>query len=568
MGILALSLAASEPNFTHTLVLRQSNLDQLHDLALTLNTPGSQRYGHFVDQTALERLIAPSKASVAAVAAWLRQRGIAFLVESRDTARVHVASAVPIEQLELPNDVAAVFSRPGALAHASRPSSQRKPPAAGRRVARRSRISTAPVPAGVTPAVIRATYNITSPFVNRSGTNVQGVVGFDLAEDPGFSLPMVFSKSKLRTYFERAGVGAEPGDVERVRTVHEQYNSSWETLCDDDQGPCVESQSDMEIIMGVAPGVQTEFWHFSAMSPDQQGGLTADICSDMYQYTAALLAASHPPLVNTISYGGVYCSAGQQQAVDTNLAMLAARGISMLAASGDHGPGYCNKDAPAPLGCPAALTESGVYVSWPASSPWVTAVGGTNFVTPGSVTEAVMNDCCSSSGGGFSRLYNRSLAPWQQAAVDGYLRQSATLAHFPPASSFVRSGRAVPDVAALGAPFQVIAGKGDAWEDFNGTSASSPTFAAIVSLLNEERLRAGKPPMGYLNPFLYQSADAFTDIVAGSNRINGDCCPTPYAWQYGFAAASGWDAATGLGTPKFPELLRAAMAAVEEWARP
>lgn len=46
-----------------------------------------------------------------------------------------------------------------------------------------------------------------------------------------------------------------------------------------------------------------------------------------------------------------------------------------------------------------------------------------------------------------------------------------------------------------------------------GTSASAPTFAAMVSLLNEARLKQGKPAMGFINPFLYQHPAVFTDIV-------------------------------------------------------
>ena len=44
-------------------------------------------------------------------------------------------------------------------------------------------------------------------------------------------------------------------------------------------------------------------------------------------------------------------------------------------------------------------------------------------------------------------------------------------------------------------------------------SASAPAFAGMVSLLNEARLKAGKPTMGFLNPFLYANPDAFTDVV-------------------------------------------------------
>ena len=52
----------------------------------------------------------------------------------------------------------------------------------------------------------------------------------------------------------------------------------------------------------------------------------------------------------------------------------------------------------------------------------------------------------------------------------------------------------------------------------DGTSASTPAFASIISLLNEARDQAGKPPLGFLNPFLYANAAAFTDIVAGNNK--------------------------------------------------
>ena len=88
-----------------------------------------------------------------------------------------------------------------------------------------------------------------------------------------------------------------------------------------------------------------------------------------------------------------------------------------------------------------------------------------------------------------------------------------------------------------------------------GTSASAPTVAALVSLLNEARLKAGKPQMGFLNPFLYANPDAFFDVVKGTNAYGRG----PYQTPYGFAAAKGWDAATGLGTPHFDKLLYAAL---------
>ena len=109
--------------------------------------------------------------------------------------------------------------------------------------------------------------------------------------------------------------------------------------------------------------------------------------------------------------------------------------------------------------------------------------------------------------------------------------------------------------SALGEGYQVYVG--GQVQAVGGTSASCPAFAAMVSLINEERLQHGKPPMGFLNPFLYQNPHAFTDVTEGTNAIGRG----NYALKFGFAAAPGWDAATGLGTPLFDKLRDAALQA-------
>jgi subtilase family serine protease len=194
-----------------------------------------------------------------------------------------------------------------------------------------------------------------------------------------------------------------------------------------------------------------------------------------------------------------------------------------------------------------------LWPSWPASSPWVTSVGATRFVGQKVGNEEMATDQFG-SGGGFSKQFAQSPnAEWQSAAVAQYLK-TVDASTLPPADSFPAMGRATPDVSALGEGYQVfVNGKA---ESVGGTSASSPAFAAMVSLLNEARLNAGKPAMGFLNPFLYKNADAFTDVTKGSNKIGrgGNLLP------YGFNCSAGWDPATGLGTPKFDKLLAAAMA--------
>jgi len=193
-----------------------------------------------------------------------------------------------------------------------------------------------------------------------------------------------------------------------------------------------------------------------------------------------------------------------------------------------------------------------LYASWPASSPWVSAVGATRFVGQ-KVGGAEMATDQFGSGGGFSD--NFAAFKDQAAAVQHYLKTVAP-SHLPPAGSFATGGRATPDVAALGEGFQVIANGGVT--SVGGTSASAPAFAGFVSLLNEARLAAGKPAMGYLNPFLYQNAAAFRDVTVGTNAIGRGTGPI----RYGYPAAPGWDPATGLGTPNFEKLLVAALSAV------
>jgi len=109
---------------------------------------------------------------------------------------------------------------------------------------------------------------------------------------------------------------------------------------------------------------------------------------------------------------------------------------------------------------------------------------------------------------------------------------------------FNRNGRAFPDVAAQGRRFRIFH-QGVA-KSIGGTSASSPTFAALVALLNDARLAQGLPPLGFLNPLLYTwGISGFNDITEGNNPG----CGTP-----GFNATEGWDPVTGLGTPNFGKL--------------
>ena len=80
---------------------------------------------------------------------------------------------------------------------------------------------------------------------------------------------------------------------------------------------------------------------------------------------------------------------------------------------------------------------------------------------------------------------------------------------------------------------------------FGGTSWSAPVWAGFCALLNEARIKKGKPALGFLNPLLYplMGTTSFRDVTSGSNGQ--------------FKAGSGYDLVTGIGVPRIKNLLQA-----------
>lgn len=106
-----------------------------------------------------------------------------------------------------------------------------------------------------------------------------------------------------------------------------------------------------------------------------------------------------------------------------------------------------------------------------------------------------------------------------------------------------------------------------------GTSAATPVVAAVLTLLNDARFRAGQPAIGFANPLLYSiGSQGINDITSGAavgcegpfpNPLTGENIPTapliPYAtWN----ATQGWDPVTGLGTPNFGKMRELALRAM------
>jgi tripeptidyl-peptidase-1 len=138
-----------------------------------------------------------------------------------------------------------------------------------------------------------------------------------------------------------------------------------------------------------------------------------------------------------------------------------------------------------------------------------------------------------SSGGGFSSYFPRPA--YQDAAISAYLASlNGTYSGL-----YNAAGRGYPDIAAQGFHFVTTWNGSDLWLD--GTSAATPAASSVISLVNDARIAEGRPPLGFLNPWLYSGGyRAFTDVQSGSSRG----CGTD-----GFPAKEGWDAVTGWGTP-------------------
>lgn len=246
---------------------------------------------------------------------------------------------------------------------------------------------------------------------------------------------------------------------------------------------------------------------------------------------------------------------------------LGLMGVTVVVASGDTGtkagpaPGMCTDTT---SGMPNATDSSRFSPLWPASCPWVTVVGGTQLTThttntssappeappsSGNVDETVFRAAAGNTGsvlsssGGFSNVF--STPAYQLGAVAEYQRRERDhLAAL--ANRFNAGGRGYPDVAALASTYLAVID--DELTTVFGTSASAPVFASIISLINNERLHAGKRRVGFVNPALYANADVLRDVVSGAN----EGCGVSEA----FRAADGWDAVTGVGSPDYERMRR------------
>jgi subtilase family serine protease len=313
--------------------------------------------------------------------------------------------------------------------------------------------------------------------------------------------------------------------------------------------PILESSLDSQVIAMVAPRVsQFDLWVHSINESSDDG----DVLGFLQMLAQPIQAAAGgTPLPNVISVSYGVCEpqvspfTASRTIVERQLAATAALGITTVVAAGDAGSSSCAHGVPANQ---LTSADEARAASWPATSPWVLAVGGTNVTLNADnsiASSGVWNDTqygfpyqkTSGGGGGASTFVTR---PWWQPAI-------------PSQSKY----RMVPDVAAFAdeAPGYAIVCSSDVKSCpsspaqtisfVGGTSAAAPLVAGMIALWDQQARQTGAPRPGFVPPLLYaiakQAPSSFLDIAGGNNTIFGgvNCC----------SAGAGFDLASGNGSP-------------------
>ncbi|KAH8829183.1 subtilisin-like protein [Flagelloscypha sp. PMI_526] len=294
----------------------------------------------------------------------------------------------------------------------------------------------------------------------------------------------------------------------------------------------VEANLDTQWAYAISYPANQTFWSTGGSPPFIPSELTPDNTNEPYaDWLDFVLSKRTVPYVISTSYGDEEQTVPRDYAIRVckQMAQLAARGVSLLFSSGDGGVGDGDPD-PETQQCHVIGTNRTTFLpSFPNSCPYVTNVGATYSYPEVAVSRYY-------SGGGFSDYF--PIPSYQKDAVEAYVKALPKGLY---KGLYNPKGRAYPDVSAQGDYYRV-------WYNTNkvhvgGTSASSPAFAGIVALLNDVRLQAGKPPLGFLNPLIYKlKGNGFNDVTVG----NAAGCGT-----IGFNATEGWDPVTGYGTPDF-----------------
>ncbi|HET8616601.1 MAG TPA: S53 family peptidase [Actinomycetales bacterium] len=576
------------------------------DFARSVSTPGSAQYGKFLTPAQYRARFSPTKADAATVASWLKSQGFSvdtagpdnnkyvqatgtlaqaakafdtsfatYRTEGRtvrsNTASLHVPSTLTQVQAVVGLDESQT------LVHANKPS----PAPGGFRNARpcsaywgEKTVQNTPTPDG-TP--LPPSPSAFAPC-GYSGAQLQGLYGMAGAIASGndgrgvtvgiidaYASPTILKDAN--EYFSRHGLPSLNGHFsEYVAPGTKQHP---ENRAHDPAGWAGEETLDVEAVHTMAPGADIVY----IGAPNNYRDMDAIMNRVVDKHLADIVT-------NSYGYGGEALPPGTiKPSLDTQI-QAAAEGISLFFSSGDNGDET------------NGVTGASPTPDWPASSPWVTAVGGTSagvsqsnsrvFEVGWETTKSTLDKSTTTwntptwlygSGGGTSRLFAQP--SYQQGVVPDSLAKTYGGAAM----------RVVPDVAALGDPNTGMLvgetqqfGDGTYYDEYRigGTSLSSPLYAGMFALVVQKAGHA----FGLANPALYSTyrstslditkaplaqypGDVRSDYVNGVDPADGYVYSARWFDQddsLTIHVRPGYDDVTGIGVPNGQAWLNAVAA--------
>ena len=599
------SNAADPVNFRVYLSLRDKTAAEA--LARSLSDPRSSSYGNYLTPQQFNQRFAPASGDVAAVSSWLSGQGLTvdytpsnnhYVAAEGTVAQVQAAFGVSLgmysvgdktlrgngSELLVPSGLADAIAgvvgidQSAALVTtlASTDTEPAAPPSGGFRNAPPcstywGQYTTANTtvdggvtlpdyagtarpfaPCGYAGAQLQTTYGVATAIANGTDGRGQTVAIID-----AYASPTIVADTTQ--YFANHGLPAWTSGQFTQVVAPGTYNRP-ENLRQDPQGWYGEETLDVEAVHTMAPGANVVF----VGSPNN----FQDLDAAMNHVVSRRLATV---VTNSYGFTSEFLPAGFIKPFEDTLLQGALEGIGIYFSSGDNGDET--------FGGPANTATA----DWPASSPWVTAVGGTSLAVGQNNTYlfetgwgtkrnrlnctgflATSNSWCTrpevylyGSGGGTSRLFAQ---PFYQAGIVPSVlatRWSSTPA------------RVVPDISTVGDPNTGMKvgqtqtfSNGTYYDEYRigGTSLSSPLMAGIMAVAQQAR---GKT-IGFANPLIYALGTGIRDIVPASSTVaavradyaNSEDASAGIRYSirrmevfFTLSTATGYDDVTGLGTP-------------------
>ncbi|KAI1134768.1 subtilisin-like protein [Hypoxylon sp. FL0543] len=541
--------AKAEELINLSIVLKQPKINELKARLNRISDPLHAEYGHHLTRDEAKAYQAPDKRALELVDSWLESNRITNV--TTEDSMVKVTSTVAEVNRILHTSLghysfqgfssvlrAQTYSVPRSLEENIEflyPISNFMPPSQSKLKTRPARKASAvvasdddqPCLSGVTPACLKELYNVT--YANTT-TPISSPVRFGIA---GF-LEQWIKYDDVSEFLGRYSPELEP--LNYTFTVAMLNNGTNPQPNTPESRAGLEASLDVEYAMAI--GYPTNVVYYSTggrgEKVDNKGDLLPSNRSDNEPYLEFIqhllnLGDEEIPHIVSISYADDEQSVPAPYAtrVCDLFAILAARGVTIFSGSGDGGASgigqnqcYSNDGERRKMFLP----------TFPASCPYVTAVGATGNTLP--------LEGADFSTGGFSNYFPRP--DWQKGVVDEYI----AILNGSHQGLYNETGRAFPDISATGTNYVIQVGGYQT--DVLGTSASTPVVAALIALVNDSRLKSGKNSTGWLNPVLYSTPvrEALQDVTAGisQNCVFGD------EKVPGWESVEGYDCVTGLGS--------------------